>query len=261
MEFGGCCGDGLPDLLRRARNPCCRSGFSREKRQGREGVVLFSDGPGFREHLNNFAKLASFAAKAASPACVLLMQRRRLHGAIGYFIRCRITHGGYLDVVGNHFTCKWMIAINGELAVLDVRHPEHPGFAFIVLKLDLGADVPEFRRDIIDMIDEGEFGLVFTKTLIRAEFYADFVTLCTAFQCFFHLVDDLAVTSMNIINRHVDAFQDFIMFIGDGVGEGNELVPLDSICHGVMADVSVYNDLFSHTIFQAYTLRLQRPVE
>jgi hypothetical protein len=62
-----------PVLLPRTRHPYSRSGFSREKREGREGVVLFSDGPGFREHLDNFAKLASFAAKAAS-TCVQLMQ-------------------------------------------------------------------------------------------------------------------------------------------------------------------------------------------
>jgi hypothetical protein len=47
------------------------------------------------------------------------------------------------------------------------------------------------------------------------------------------------------------------MFIGDGVGEGNELVPLYGICHGVKADASVDDDLFSHTIILAYTLRVR----
>ena len=98
---------------------------------------------------------------------------------------------------------------------------------------------------------------MFPETFFRAEFDADFITQCTAFQCFFHFVDNLAVTPMNIIHGHVDAFQDLIMFICDGVGEGNELVLLYGICHGVKADGRVDDDLFSHTIILAYTLRVQ----
>ena len=68
-----------------------------------------------------------------------------------------------------------MIAIDGEFAIFDSGYSEHSGFTFIILKFDLGPYVPEFRRNIVDVIDEGQFRLMFTETLFRAQFNADFI--------------------------------------------------------------------------------------
>ena len=37
---------------------------------------------------------------------------------------------------------------------------------------------------------------------------------------------------MDVIDRQVDALQDFVILIGDGVGERNEFIVLDLIGHG-----------------------------
>ena len=82
-------------------------------------------------------------------AADLLVQGWSLHCAVGNFIGCCVANRSYRDVIGNDFAGEGMVSINGELAVLDFRNPEHSGFALVILEFDFGPDMPEFMRDIV----------------------------------------------------------------------------------------------------------------
>jgi hypothetical protein len=164
---------------------------------------------------------------------VCSVEGRPLRCAMGNFIRCRVTHFVYLDVIGNYFTCKGMVAVHRQLAVLDPGNTEHPGFALVVLELDFSTYVSEFMGHIFKVIGKGQFRLVLAKALFRAEFNADFIALGAAFERLFDFFDYLAVAAVNVIHGHIDALNYIVVFVSNGVGEGNELVSFNRISHGI----------------------------
>ena len=173
---------------------------------------------------------------------------------IAQFLWRGIAHGCYRNIVGDGLACKRMVAIYGQFAIFHVHHTEDLDFSVVILKFYLCTNLVKLWWYIIDIIGEGEFLLVFTKTFFRRQWHTDGIPLAAAFEGVFNFLDNLAVSAMNVVDWQIDAFQYLAAFVGNGVGEGDVFAFGNSVAHAYILLLMV-GRIFTQKTFRVYSAR------
>ena len=147
------------------------------------------------------------------------MQTRRIGHAIDEFIHAGVTHVLDKDIEGDDLAGERMVTVDRELAILDPSHTEDLRCSLIVLEFHFGADVLKLGRHVGDVVGKSQFRLVLAESLFGADADIDLVTMAVAFQRPLDFFDQLAVSTVDVIDRQVDAFKRISGFIGESVSQ------------------------------------------
>jgi len=112
-----------------------------------------------------------------------------------------------------------MISVDRELTVGDARDLELTSLAELVLHLYLCANEPELWRDVLDIIGEGQIGIVRSEALVGTQDELDLVADTSATHGRAHTSDELGSATMDVADWNVRLLQDVTLLVFDSIGQ------------------------------------------
>jgi hypothetical protein len=122
-----------------------------------------------------------------------------------------------------------MVSVDRELAVSDARDLELTSLAKLVLHLYLGTNEPKLWRDVLDVIGEGEIGIVRSEALVGTQGELDLVADTSSTHGRVHPSDELGLATMDVADWNVRVLQDVTLTVFDSIGQGHELAGADDV--------------------------------
>lgn len=89
-----------------------------------------------------------------------------------------------------------------------------------------------FRRHVVDVVGESQFGLVLAEAVARRQDDFDAIADLPAVERVLDFLEQRAVDTVHVADRQIVLLEQLAVLVQDGIGEVNHPVMRDGILHG-----------------------------